>query len=143
MDDATGMRVREGRRDRCAVPPCLVPVERAARDNRVERNSVDELEHEHRLAVALEDVVEAHEVRVLEPRECRRLALEPLAQLGVVGDPGVQDLEGDVAAQPLVTRPPDHAHAAAPDLRAEAIAVGEDVVDVLHAWHLHRRAGRP
>ena len=74
---------------------------------------------------------------MLEPRERRRLALEALAQLGVVGDPRVEHLERDVAAEPLVACAPDDAHAAAPDLLAEAIPVGDDVVDVLHEWHLH------
>ena len=102
-------------------------------------DAVDELQDEHRLAVVLEDVVETDDVRVLEPCERRRLALEALAQLGVVGDPRVEHLQRDVAPEALVARAPDDAHAAAPDLLAEAIAVGDDVVGVLQERHLHGR----
>ena len=142
MDDTARVSVGERGGDRRAVPPRLVPVERPTADDGVQRVALDELHHEHRLAVVLEHVVEPDDVRVLEARERRRLALEALAQLGVVGDPRVQDLERDVTAQPLVAYPPDDAHASPPDLLAEAIPVGEDVVDVLHAWHLHRVPGR-
>ena len=99
MDDATGMRVREARGDRGAVAPRLVPPERSARRDLVEAASVHELEHEHGLLLVLEHVVEADDVRVLEPRERGGLAVEPLAQVGVVGDPAVQHLQRDVAAR--------------------------------------------
>jgi hypothetical protein len=75
---------------------------------------------------------------VLEPRERRSLALEALAKLGVVRDPWMEHLERDLAAEPLVPGAPDHAHAAAPQLLAEAVPVGDDVVDVLHERHLGR-----
>ena len=137
------VRVRERRGDRGAVPPCLVPVERSPCDQRVERDALDELHDEHRLAVVLEHVVETNDVRVLEPCQSGRLALEPLAQLGIVGDPRVEHLERDVASEPLVARTPDHAHAAAPDLLAEAIPVGDDVVDVLQGGTCTGIPGRP
>jgi hypothetical protein len=50
----------------------------------------------------------------------------------------MEHLERDLAAEPLVTGPPDDAHAAAPQLLAEAVPVGDDVVDVLHERHLPR-----
>ena len=137
MDDAAGVRVGQRRGDRCAVSPRFVPIERTPCDQRVQRDAVDELHDEHRLAVVLEDVVETNDVRVLEPCQGRCLALEALAQLGVVGDPWVEHLQRDVASEALVARTPDHAHAAAPDLLTEAIPVGDDVVDVLQERHLH------
>ena len=109
------------------------------RDHRVEGFALHELHDEHRLAVVLQHVVEADDVRVLEPGEGRSLALESLPQLGIVRDPRMEHLECDVAAEPLVSGAPDHAHAAAPELLAEAIPICDCVVDVLHERHLHGR----
>ena len=97
MDDSTRVRVGERGGDRRAEPSRLVPAERATADDRVEAVALDELEDEHRLPAVLEDVVEPDDVRVLEPGECRSLALEARAELLVVGDPGVQHLERDIA----------------------------------------------
>ena len=122
MDDAAGVRVRERRRDGGAELPRLVPRPRPAGETRVERLALDELHDEHRLAAVLEDVVEAHDVRVLEPRQRRRLALEPLTELGIVGDPGVEDLDRDDAAETQVAGAPDDAHPAPAELLQWAIA---------------------
>ena len=99
---------------------------------RVQAVALDELEDEHRLPAVLEDVVEPDDVRVLEPGECRGLALEARAELLVVGDPGMQHLERDLAPEPLVVGTPDDAHATATELVAQAIAVRDDVLGVLH-----------
>ena len=79
MDDTARVSVRERRRDGGGVAPGPVPVERAGRDQRVERDTVDELQHEDGLTVALEHVVDADEVRMLETRERRGFPLEPPA----------------------------------------------------------------
>ena len=79
VDDSAPVRVRERRRDRAAVRPGLVPVERPPRDQRLEWDAFDELQDEHRLSLVLEHVVEADDVGMLEARERGRLALEPLA----------------------------------------------------------------
>src|SRR5262245_58123318 len=50
------------------------------------------------------------DVRVIEPRNDARLALEPSAGLGVFGQLRGQDLDGHVAPQPGVPRPVDLAH---------------------------------
>ena len=70
---------------------------------------------------------------MLEARERGRLALEPLAQLRIVCDPGVEDLERDVALEPLVPGAPDDAHAAATELLEHSVAVGDDRLGSLHA----------
>ena len=133
VDDTAAVRVRERRCDRPTVRPGLVPAERAPRDQRVERDAFDELQDEHGLSLVLEHVVEADDVRMLKPCQRRRLALEPLAQLRVVCDPGVEDLERDVALEPLVAGPPDDAHAAATELLEDSIAVGDGRLCSLHA----------
>ncbi len=142
VDNTARVRVGERGGHRRAVPPRFVPAERSAADDAVQRRAFHELHDEHRLAVVLQDVVEADQVRVLEAGERRRLPLEALPQLGVVRDPRVEDLERDVAAQPLVACSPDHAHAPTPELLVEAISVGDGVLGVLHGWTLSGLAGR-
>ena len=132
MDDAACVRVRERGSDGGAESPRLVPAERATADERVQAVALDELEDEHGLSTVLEDVVEPDDVRVLEPGERRGLALEARAEILVVGDPGVQHLERDLAPESLVVRAPDDAHATATELVAQAIAVRDDVLGVLH-----------
>ncbi len=132
MDDPSRVRVRERGRDGRAESPRLLPAERATADDCVQAVSLDELEDEHRLPAILEDVVEPDDVRVLEPGKCRGLALEARAELLVVGDPGMQHLERHLAPEPLVVGAPDDAHATATELVAQAIAVRDDVLGVLH-----------
>ena len=135
MDDSARVRVGERGGDRRAEPSRLVPAERAAAGHRVEAVALDELENEDGLPAVLEDVVEPDDVRVLEPGECRRLALEARAELLVVRDPGMQHLERDIALEALVVGAPDDAHATAAELVAQAIAVRDDVLGVLHVTH--------
>ena len=132
MDDSARVRVGEGGGNRRAEPSRLVPAQRAPAGYRVEAVALDELEDEDGLSAVLEDVVEPDDVRVLEPGERRRLALEACAELLVVRDPGVQDLERDIPPQALVAGAPDDAHATAAELVAQAIAVCDDVLGVLH-----------
>ena len=50
-----------------------------------------------------------------------RLALEPRAAIGIAGEDGGQDLDGDVALEPRVARPVDLAHAARADRRDDLV----------------------
>ena len=84
----------------------------------------------------LGDVVEPHHVWVLEACEQRGLVLEPAPQLGIVGDPRVQDLDRDVTAETFVPGTPDDAHAATADHGEQAIATVESV-------HIVDEFGRP
>ena len=72
---------------------------------------VDELHHEERRLAVLAVVVEAHDVLVHERRQHARLAREPAPELEILGDPGVEQLDRDVAAQAAVASAPDRAHA--------------------------------
>ena len=99
----------------------------AVGEERFERLAFHELHHEHGLTAILEHVVEPHDVRVLEARERGGLALEALAKLGIVGDPRVEHLERDDAAQPLVVGTPDDAHATTAELLDGAISPCDDV----------------
>ena len=142
MDDAAGMRMGERGGDGRTESARLVPGERPAGNDRVQALSLDELEHEDGLPAVLEDVVEPHDIRVLEPGEGRRLAFEARAELRVVRDPRMEDLEGHLAPEALVVRAPDDAHATPTELVTEAIAVRDDVLGVLHVTLPGDVAGR-
>jgi hypothetical protein len=70
-----------------------------------------QLFHDQEVDVALvPDVVQHADVRVVEGGNRPRLALEALAQGGVVGDVRRQDLDGHAAIQPRVACAIDFAH---------------------------------
>jgi hypothetical protein len=64
---------------------------------------------------------------VLERSENPRLAREPAAELEIFGNPGVEQLDRNVAAQAAVSRPPDRAHPTFTDASAELVAAGDEV----------------
>ena len=77
---------------------------------------VEELE-----AVLLSDVVERADVRMVEPGDDPRLALETLAPIGLRRGVGWQDLDRDGAADPGVDRTVDIAHAPAAEQDADFV----------------------
>ena len=64
---------------------------------------------------------------VLEGSEHLRLARESATQLDVVRDPGVQQLDRDIALQVPVVGAPDGSHAALADAGTKLVAAGEKV----------------
>ena len=70
------------------------------RASSAEACSLHELHDEERRLTVLAVVVEAHDVLVLERGEHTRLTGETAAQLDILGDPGVQQLDRHVAPQP-------------------------------------------
>ena len=107
--------------DACAQPSRPVP--RHIREIR----PVDELHDEKRRLAVLAVVVEAHDVLVHERRQDAGLAREPAPELEILGDPRVEQLDGDVAAQAAVVGPPDRAHAPLADASLELVAAGDEV----------------
>ena len=79
--------------------------------------------------VLLAGVDDADDVRVVELRDRARLAAEALELVGVPGDLAVHELDRDLALEHRVERPVDRRHPAGPDLRVEAIALGEQGAD--------------
>ena len=104
---------RVGHLDRIAED--LFHRQRAARQTRRERLALEILHHEIRDAVLLADVVEDADVRVVQRRNCARLAVEPEAQRFVVAVFNRERLDGDGAIEPRVDGLVDLAHAARPD----------------------------
>ena len=64
---------------------------------------------------------------VLERSEHACLAREAAPQLGVLGDPGVEQLDGDVSAQAAVVGAPDGSHAPLADASTQLVAAGNEV----------------
>ena len=69
------------------------------------------------------------DVRVVELRDRARLAAEALELVGVPGDLAVHELDRDLALEHGVERAVDGRHPAGPDLRVEAVALGEQGAD--------------
>jgi hypothetical protein len=127
-----------------ADPGRLARIDRAAlREYVVQGRAVDQLHDDQRASVDLGDVVHGDHAVMADPRRRPRLALHPQAQVGQFGSVGVgegaQFLDGDLAAEDLVDGPPDDAHAAAPESVHDAIAPGQQSVDLVHASALPRR----
>ncbi len=79
--------------------------------DRREVPSVDELHRQELDAVALSEVEDAQHVRVGDAAGELDLALEALEGVGVVGDVRTNQLESDVAVEPLVMDQVDRTHA--------------------------------
>ena len=78
-------RVERLARAPIAVRQRLGERQRPAREPRAERLAVEILHHQELDAVLLADVVERADVRMVEPRDGARLALEPLPAVGLCG----------------------------------------------------------
>ena len=85
MDDPLAMDVAERVGDVARDVDRLVDRERSARQPAGQRFAFEILHHEEIESAVVPDVVDAADVRVLEPRDRLRLAVEPLAHL--VGSP--------------------------------------------------------
>jgi hypothetical protein len=76
-----------------------------------ERLSLGELHHDGADGAGLLDAIDLRDVRVVQRRQQVRLALETSEAVRVVGEQVWQDLYGDLAPEPHVTRPVDFSHA--------------------------------
>ncbi len=112
MHDAGPMRGIEcvGQRD-CNVD-ARHGIERAV-TSVAQRLAVQQLHHEERVTVRrLTDVVYGADVRMLQRRDCLRLALKTLASLRGLDQLRRQHLERDIAPEPCVPRAIDLTHTA-------------------------------
>ena len=135
MDDPARMGVGERGRDRQRDLGSLRPAEHAVARDVAEVRSLDELHHEKRRLAVLAVVVEADDVLVLERSENARLARESAPKLEILGDPRVEQLDRDVAAQAPVAGAPDRAHATFADASAKLVAAGDEVGHVRESGH--------
>ena len=102
----------------------------AARHRLPQRDALDELHHEVVEALAVAEVIDADDVRVIQPRHRPRLAGEALRERRVVLQVRVQHLDGDGPVERPVARPVDGPHPAGPD-QLEAVEVGQPALELL------------
>ena len=100
----------------------LVEVERAVDETILDRPSAQPAHHEVRAARLSPEVVERHDVGMLEAGDELRLVLEPADERGVVGEVGVDDLHRDIAAHAGLGRAVHDAEATLTELLAEEVA---------------------
>ena len=72
---------------------------------------------------------------MLERSENPRLAREPAAELEILGNPRVEQLDRDVTTQAPVAGAPDRAHATLADASAKLVAAGDEVGHVRERGH--------
>ncbi len=121
VDDSLLVRGGEAVDDLERVVDRLALREAAAREGRAQRLAFEELLDDVGRAVVLADVVDGGDVGVVPDPGSLRLLLEAAQAVGVGGEGGGEDLDGDVAAEAWVLRAVDLSHAA----RADG---GEDLV---------------
>jgi hypothetical protein len=92
---------------------------------------LEQLHGDEVLAVLLVDVVDRADARVVERRRRARLPAQPLERHRVGAQLGRQELQGDLATEPLVLGPIHHAHAARAQPRQDAV--------MRNGLSLHRR----
>ena len=113
---------RRGRSGCRALPTSSARQRPAARDELGERLAVDVLHRDERAAVVLADVVDAHDVRVREPRGEACLAQEARAQLVVAREVLGEALQRDGTVELDVAREVDDRHRAVPERALELVA---------------------
>jgi hypothetical protein len=88
--------------------------------------AVDQLHDQDVVALVGDDVEQRHHAGVRHRRRRPRLAQHAGPPLGIAGRARRQDLQRDVAVEPLVARPPDLAHRAAAEPRQQAVRSDAD-----------------
>ena len=130
MDDAALVRRLERLRDLLEDRERLARRHGTARQPLGQRLARHELHLEERRVADLLEAVQRGDVGMVERGEHACLALEPALVLGIAGGQLVQDLEGDLAAEPDVLGAIDLAHASGAEgredpVRANGAAGGE------------------
>ena len=139
MDDALAVRLVERVGDLAGDGQGLVERQRALLEAHGQRLPVEERHHEVVGTAGVADVVEAAGMGMVKGGDSARFAFEAAATAAIAGDLANQDLDGDVAAEPRVTRAIHLAHAAGTQrgehfVRAEACSRCEG--------HFRNRAGQ-
>ncbi len=131
MDNAALMRVGERRRDLAQQSHGLTQRELAVLgEPRAERLTLDERHREVRQTAGLAGGEQRHDVRVLEPRRERNLALETL-DAHLPRHLGWEDFHHHVAAERLFGSDIDVRHSATAKLAVEGIRVAEGALELV------------
>ena len=121
MDDTFVVGARQAPRDLTAELGRLPRSDRTLVEPFAERLALEQLRDDERGAVHGPEVVDLEDVRVRERRDRLGLALEPREVHRVVRHLARKDLDGDLAVELGIDRPPDLSHAALTDLLDDAV----------------------
>ena len=122
MDDALSMGGVERRGDRDAVAQHFIDADRCRVEHLGQGAPLDQLHHDPRAVLVLEDIEHLHDRRMSELRQQARLLLQPGAELHLVGAGGPDPLDGHPATQALIVGQVDLPHAAASEQRLQLVA---------------------
>ncbi len=142
VDDARAVRLGE------ALGDLRGEVEELARrnglrgDELAQRAPLDQLHRDVRRFAGCADVVDRQDVRVVQRRGRPRLLLEAPPPLGIRGALGGQDLDRDVAAEPLVPRAVDLAHPSRAERREDLVGAELRSVCERHPIGRHSTSAR-
>ena len=116
VHDARGVSAAERATDLLDQTCCTLQRKRAlAHQHTLSGPTPKEAEHEVRTPGLTPEVVERHDVRVLESRHELGLRLEPVDERGVIRELGVHDLHRDIPTNLRLHRPMNRPERAAPD----------------------------
>jgi hypothetical protein len=121
VDDALVVRRLETLGDLESNPQCFLQWNRGAVDALSERFTLGKLHDEQLATVDVLEPVDPGDARVVEGGQDPGLALESSQSVGVGGEGVGQDLDGHLAAELGVLRPPHLAHAALAELVDDSI----------------------
>ena len=124
VDDSPRVAVVEGLGDLDADVHDLAEAQRLVADQAQQGRPADERHDEEERALVPAEVVDRHDRRVVHLGDELGLALEALLELGRQVARG-DELDGDLAVEQRIARAVDDAHAAAPELPEDLVAVGE------------------
>ena len=115
MDDALVMRILKRFADLRHDGQRLARLQLAVRQQVPQRHAIDELHQEVVKTIGLAEIVNGHDVRMVQTRQRARLAREPLGERWVPAGLGGQNLHGHQAVELLLPGLIHRAHAALAD----------------------------
>ena len=95
--------------------------QRAARENVAQALAFEQLRNHEGRAVMLPDIVNTENVGMIERSDGASLLLETPQAVGIGGERGGQNFDGDIASQTLIAGAINLAHAARADQRNEFV----------------------
>ena len=122
MDDAGFMRDVERVSELLRISDRLTNREGSSRDAIGQGLAVDQFEHQRRLTIALDDIVDGGDVGMIECRQCAGLAFEPQDGVTIGGDARRENLDRDIAAQARIAGTIHLAHSSCAEQRDNLVS---------------------
>ncbi len=121
MEDSLAVGVLDALRDRRHDPRRPLHAHRPALHERRQIAALHEIHREVGAPLVLPGLVDSDNVGMLESRDGGRLDAKPLGLVGTRPFPAENHLDGNLAAESVLSRPVHHPHAATRDLAQDLI----------------------